>query len=104
MNRKQSFRQVGDSAGGPVDAWHEVIGVDGEVVNVEAPHRCDSDGVDVVSRSILRFPSPTKLEESLGAAGFAGWHRYNDWDRSAVTPTRPKFIVVAWKVARKAGS
>lgn len=94
-NPKDSFRRVDGKQEGPVEVWHEVTGVDGDLVSFDMHHRFLSSGEDVISISTLRFPELDHLTESLAEAGFAVECAYGDWDRSTITASSRELILVA---------
>jgi SAM-dependent methyltransferase len=77
---------------GPVDAWSEVVAVDGEVVSYTNHYRFVATGEELVSHAQLRFRSEATLRRTLGEAGFFVERVYGDWDRA---PAGPELIVVA---------
>jgi ubiquinone/menaquinone biosynthesis C-methylase UbiE len=96
-NPQDSLVRV-DGAEGPVEVWHEVTKVEGDLVTFDEHHRFLASGDLVVERSTLRFPELDQLTALLTAAGFGLERAYGDWDRSAVNGSSPELILVARKV------
>lgn len=96
-NPEDSFRRVDGKNEGPVEVWHDVTGVDGDLVSFDEHHCFLASGEDVVSSSTLRFPELDQLTESLAGAGFAVEYAYGDWDRSTITAASRELILVALK-------
>lgn len=98
-NPRDSFRRIDGQELGPVEVWHDVTRVDGELVSFDEHHRFLMGGEDVVSSSTLRFPASDHLTESLAGAGFAVECAYGDWDRSVITVSSRELILVACREA-----
>lgn len=97
-NPEDSYRRVDGEQDGPVEVWHDVTGVDGDLISFDMHHRFLASGEDVVSSSTLRFPELDQLTESLAEAGFAVECAYGDWDRSAITAASRELILVARRI------
>jgi SAM-dependent methyltransferase len=67
----EATRQLVDVEGiGLVEGWHELQSVDGALVSFRSLVRFHRDGVQLESRSTLRFRDRTEIEVTLREAGF----------------------------------
>jgi SAM-dependent methyltransferase len=55
---------------GAFESWHEVIGVDGDLVNSRRTYVFAADGATLTSESTRRYPSRAVIEDSLVSAGY----------------------------------
>ncbi len=88
-------RRMTDTPFGAVDAWWELIDVDGDLVRTEIRYRFAATGEELVSSNALRFRSRAAIEREVAEAGFAVERVYGDWDRSPVDAGSPELIFVA---------
>jgi SAM-dependent methyltransferase len=93
-NPAESRRRVEHPALGPVEVWQEVRRASGDTVSFDE-HHVLADGEDLCYPNTIRFPGLDLLTASLTATGFAVERGYGDWDRSAIGPASPEFILVA---------
>jgi SAM-dependent methyltransferase len=94
-NPADSRRSILLPAGGSVDAWTEVISVDGGVVSV-VHHYVFDDGDELCSAAALRFRTEEELRVSIEAAGFDVDRVYGGWAREPVgLSTDGELVVVA---------
>jgi ubiquinone/menaquinone biosynthesis C-methylase UbiE len=86
---------VRSPAGEPFTVWHDLRGVDGDLVRFVTTYRSEATGETLVSPSTLRFVDPDRLRSLLTGAGFTvdGW--YGDWDGGPVTDSSPEIVVTA---------
>lgn len=93
-NPAESRRRVEHPALGPVEVWHDVLRATGDTVTFDE-HHVLADGEDLRYPNTIRFPGLDLLTASLTAAGFHVERSHGDWDRSAIGPASPEFILVA---------
>jgi ubiquinone/menaquinone biosynthesis C-methylase UbiE len=93
-NPADSRRRVRHPPLGTVEAWTEVLRATGDTVTFDE-HHVLPDGEDLRYTNTIRFPGLDLLTASLTAAGFAVERAHGDWDRSAIGPASPEFILVA---------
>ena len=93
-NRERSYRRVAVPGAGAVQAWEDLLDVDGDLVSFRSTVVFESDGAVLVSTSTLRFRPRDEVAASLAAAGFAV-------DEVREAPDRPGRELVF--VARRTG-
>lgn len=68
--REKSYTRVDIPDVGPVQSWHELLDVSGDLVTFRSTVVFESDGAVLTSRSTLRFREATEITASLEAVGF----------------------------------
>lgn len=68
--RELSYTRTEISGVGPVQSWHELMDVTGDLVSFRSMTVFESDGAVLRSDSTLRFRGAEEINESLQAAGF----------------------------------
>jgi SAM-dependent methyltransferase len=88
--REQSFSRTEISGAGPVQSWHELTGVAGELVSFRSFIVFEADGTVLTSDSTLRFREREAIAASLAAHGY-------QVDEVRDAPDRPglEFVFVA---------
>jgi SAM-dependent methyltransferase len=79
--RERSFRQAEIPGVGFVQTWHELEDVSGDLVTFRSPRIFESDGVEIPSRSTLRFRGRDEIENQLRDTGFTVEHVLDAPDR-----------------------
>jgi SAM-dependent methyltransferase len=90
-----SRRQIDHASLGEVEAWYQVIEVQGDRVASQIHYRFAASGEEVVSSNELRFRSQAELTQSLADVGFSVEHVFGNWDRQSVDVNSPELIFVA---------
>ncbi|MFI1620062.1 class I SAM-dependent methyltransferase [Streptomyces lydicus] len=86
---------ITDAGGRPLRVWHDVAGVDGDVVTFHGT-TADPDGTPLrVDRTSLRFLDEATLDGFLTEADFEVEARYGDWARGPVTGRSREIITIA---------
>lgn len=80
---------------GDVNLYHRVLAVGDGIVTFETVHTFHGSGEIVTSRSTLRFPAVSEIEDDLRAVGFECIDWYGNWDRTAFEPSSSEIIVLA---------
>jgi SAM-dependent methyltransferase len=93
--RQASRRLMDHEVLGQVEAWYQVVEVEGDLVTSEIHYRFAASGEAVVSHNELRFRSQAELARSLADAGFTVEQVFGDWDRRPVREDSPELIFVA---------
>ena len=68
--RERSYSRTEIPGVGPVQSWHELVGVEGDLVTFRSMTVFESDGAALESTSTLRFRNAEEIRASLEAAGF----------------------------------
>lgn len=80
---------------GPVEAWLEVVAVEGDRVRFQGHNVFIDSGEHVVAPSTLRFRSAAEISRSLERAGFVVEHMYGDWRRGPLKPESLSIVTIA---------
>lgn len=82
---------------GPVEVYHQLREVHGDLVTFETRHRFIADDTTKTSHSTLRFLPQSDIDDRLRACGFDTVDWYGDWGREPVTKTSGELIAIAWR-------
>jgi SAM-dependent methyltransferase len=82
----------------PLQMWHEVTSVAGDVITLTETTAGPDGTVLRVDRAGLRFLGAAALNAFLAGAGFGIEARYGDWQRGPVTGTSREIITIARRV------
>ncbi|MFE9424852.1 class I SAM-dependent methyltransferase [Kitasatospora sp. NPDC006697] len=91
--------EVTEPSGRTLRYWHDVSGVDGEIVSITGTVALPDGTVLRVLTEDLRFLAPDALDAHLTAAGFEIEARYGDWARGPVDAASREIITVARRPA-----
>jgi SAM-dependent methyltransferase len=84
-----------DSPHGPMACWLELVGVEGNRVQLVGHNVFKSTGEVVVASEELCFRAYKELSDSLSKARFVIEHVYGDWHRSPFTSSSRVMVFVA---------
>jgi len=93
-----SQRVVVSPVGEPVSLYHELDGdgPDGELLAFATHYRFEQSGVELVSRSVLRFMTQAQIAKHLALAGFGRVAWYGDWSGAALASSSRELIAEAY--------
>ena len=95
--RAETLRTVGTDDG-PVEFWHETVGVELPVVTYDTLTNTLDTGAATASRNVLAFRTEAELRGSVERAGLVVDDVLGDWDGSPTGPNAPELIVLARKL------